>query len=1007
MSLPVASGINSERVRNQVKTLMQLLCEIDECEVIVAGDNAKLVVRNNGGISRGIGRAHNGLIAELFYAITKSEALHGKDYFKVPLQPEEIVIRKEYLALVRDDLLQRELERFLLSKENERYLLENESLKPLNSLMTHPTDSRSSLRSPVAFSDIVQSVSCQRNYSSTSRSIEVKVKLKDLRASGEIEGYIRNFFNLGEEERIGKISLDTFVLNIREEHLDFVLENLKQQKKHYHGLILEDENGEILMADRRSFYRSGAPHLLGKATSGGQCCHPYSAFTSAIAELEEEFGLKLKNAKMLAPSEDERDVMKGMRFLPNNSDSALLVADLNAFGKKVEGTEFDLDESEFVKGSAAMISFAEMRKKEIPLRAIPCIELYLQDYEVGINNLLESFGISAKIPSICRLSPTGEVKFPDKNFGRVEFYGTNKEWLQNIFGGEPLVLKDRIIIDDLNPRQIYEGLYKFLIKSERSPEIFEEYRRVKKGLTESALEYDEASVKSATRIQHEFRGFISRKRIRDGDLGIDIKAKSQENLATLKARLGTLDERESLLLKKLSEIDLSANHCASIQSLTSALNTSDPKLFDVKELQRRRMIKEGAVPALENKSKIGTERSVFFTIGSSNAGSPYLKVQEKESRNAMITMNLDSMISKNPATWMGENFLRYKNMGAGTAGNLLFNMYKIGDTVCSVGVESDKIVHRFTRKDGSFALQSMKLGEEVCFGDDIREFLSLRFIEKLRLIGGSAREYLLSDIADANAINKVMNDMLFYSNCSLHIPTEVSIKDAELFNVCKANQSKVNAEVMNYIYGNNIAGLELLSRQYKGNLAYICELNIAAQGYKASMYRVNADSKSDLINPEYKAIYDEKIARVMGDGIDKAHTFCSAEFGNSYSRNCEYDIAVCAAKYANMETIAWLAENRFFDEVANGIKMPGYSKQKVQMFFRELASCSEQKLEKVLELFVAKRIVDSEVFGKALTGLELETVLNRRIMSFIATMPSPDIAGAVVMSNKLSVAPTI
>lgn len=351
---------------------------------------------------------------------------------------------------------------------------------------------------------------------------------------------------------------------------------------------------------------------------------------------------------------------------------------------------------------------------------------------------------------------------------------------------------------------------------------------------------------SIVELQNLTKRYISRKRIAEGIAKIEIKAQSKINLNNVTARLrngGFLpeEERDALIKEKGAEalftdlekklyksfcgMDLFLYHCTTAENL--ALVFSSGNLLDKKELERRNSISSQNSPT--NVDSFGIQQNnIFFSIGSSSMVSPYSQGRRDEYLSKILRINLKDLSEDikgySSRMWTGEDYadsLRIRKK----IGNSSYKTYYAG--IKTIREKS----HIYERCDGTKISYKTPLKESVCEGRDTLRFLAYNFIEKLRYLGGSARQYLLENPEDIGAIEQVMSDISIATNSEICIPTKVDLETIglEIFDLQKAHEIKM--QTLQMLNSENLEGLKNLQKQHP-NLPYICNLS---------------DNKSDLL----------------------------------------------------------------------------------------------------------------------------------------------------------------
>ncbi len=118
-------------------------------------------------------------------------------------------------------------------------------------------------------------------------------------------------------------------------------------------------------------------------------------------------------------------------------------------------------------------------------------------------------------------------------------------------------------------------------------------------------------------------------------------------------------------------------------------------------------------------------------------------------------------------------------------------------------------------EDGVTIKLPLDIDDEVTAGGDILPFIAYSFIERLRLLGGSMQEYLLSHPDDDHAIDEVMEKFFRVDEFEVHIPSKLSLSPAFTKVVTPQLRKSMTEAVRNASAAGDIATLEqLLQRGY-------------------------------------------------------------------------------------------------------------------------------------------------------------------------------------------------
>lgn len=805
------SSLELHNLSRQLQTLLELIYETKNCRVIIADDGSwvRFLGRNNGTINRGDG-VHGAAMPALHFALG-DKRFRGCNSLEIGHEmPNDVVVRindaggpfKRFLNLeeVRDALLEYELGRFLISAQNAEYFATHKDFHPRSgSGATRPKNLCLPMSDLLNDSSSIKVVSSGGiNLLVRSPSEEVKYKISDM-----IDGLVSSKDK--ESRHFSRLKIDHLLFT--PQGISKLLSNLKMRKINYQGIIPISAVGSIYMANRRNVYEN-----MGYATAGGHCSEPYHSEVGALFELGDEFSLELNEEGSLG------DVVILDRDEGLESDAAIFVIDDEFLQLSVEAaisgaSLFQVDAHEFELGSERVLSFKEMRDRKMPLRNIRSLEVYLEYNAKKIQSIIDanpSFaGVSCKIPSQCLVHRLGSVKFPNADFGVINFYSTDpialKLTIDDIFGGGARVDvgKGLVALDNLNPKQVIGVLEGKITKDEIL--AYRKDQRIKAvqfNREKSAIDLIKNFFKR-NKSRAQTIGFLKRKGATSQD---SLKEVSKLNLQKVQSRLTSAEllpfvEREELarergdgsiltpaeerLFEALCNVNYYLDHATFSEGL-AGIKKSGLKMLDRVEMVRRGLTKKESAAFASDGSvtmgqdvfleESGVDQKIFFTVGTSKTIPHYLT--QETSQQAVIRVECDKLflrkadVLKMHVSEIWTRFFREESTAFES---------DIGDTKYIIHYLTDYVeggmakIHQFRRSDGSNIEQKIKMGEDLCCAEDMIGFFAYIAIERLRYIGGETRRYLLENPHDAAAVERFASRIISNLNFIAYIPVELDL----------------------------------------------------------------------------------------------------------------------------------------------------------------------------------------------------------------------------------------
>ena len=749
----------SDALDLQISLLLKLIYESENCSVAHHPDEKRIIfkTKNNGSVTRGQG-SHCASMPIVPFALGNKYVV-GNNSMSVGIEvPDEFEVHydgKDYLTndikghksfespeQVRDALLNKEFTTLLVSAQNNDYFVNNNA-------EFHPRTGLGATNSRYVCSNgLLDDFDIDTTVTDSTIVINVTGDVSKL------EMIVRQISDtLGLSPGEIEISESKIILN---KPVIEVLESMHQKRVNYQGSIPFDQDGKILIAQRKNAFED---FTLGFSTAGGHCSDPYHPEVGMLKELGLEYGMEVKSIadlhKMKIVSK-EKDV--ALFTIPHGSYKLTQEAEEYVKKHKEKNPEsaivFQGDPQEFIPGTECTLSLKEIREEKLPLRNIPSIELYLKDCQERIAHLLNDNTQNmcvVEIPSNSVVTLSGKVKVPDSDFGIIKISSQNivelKQDLEQRLGIDLQYSVDQssIIIDQLNPEQIISALEanKENNVSQLKQFIIKEDNKVKQG--------DAAKI-----IQRAWKRILSYKEVKDAtskSLGeenaINIKSRSDVNMAAIEERLKkatglTEDQKKSLmeekggddnkvisarefeLLKCFLNREFWLNHTTHMSVLEAVVDGRGSQMQDSVERARR----EGKKPEILREVYVwgGATRNVFWGIGHKSSSTVNI-----DDDSAIVRISLSSLFEKDPKSiagiWSSDHFYDYKEQSDKSS----VIEYKFGTTTYSVEykkLEEDGVVkyvknHKYKKDDGSELIQTINIGDEIAVGKDILYFMGI------------------------------------------------------------------------------------------------------------------------------------------------------------------------------------------------------------------------------------------------------------------------------------------
>ncbi len=969
--VPALRTIDLRPIHRQLEILASIIYESTDPVVKIELDRSgnpsqvRFQTRNNGRVSRGSG-THAAAIPQLAFALgnqyykgkrsldSGGELRIGPYEFvanigtsKDPTKPDghELLL---FITDIRDMLLEYEISRFFISAQNARYFTTNKAKHPVSGKgATNASNCCVSIEDLLDDKDFELEV--ETNPRDPSKNIIHITYDEDI--SGPLIAEFCERFELSAEKIEDRDKIGSMI--IRTDTSKF-LSQIFEQKTSYQGLIIYDDDGKVLAALRKN---PGQKHILGYGTSGGHCSDPYHPRIAAIADAGGEFGLipapdfdfsqvvwlpvtdrdvkvyTVSNAKLLKATavategeESYAATISGSEVAASGAGASTSRAMSDSTSPSPSVKPFKASEKEFLHGTEEALSFKEMRERNLPLRDIPSLELYLEWQE----GLLRKSCHKKDLPGLKEIvvgrgyNSIGyeTTRFSKKFFGQTRFLVENpddfKTYLEDFISGEIRVIKGSestigyVIISDLNPQQVLDSL-----EGRKSKADLDEYleRQTRKKLESSAAIKIQDLIKfhrvnTSPFLPREISAAASSSHD-DGEIDMRITELSARNLAALRSRLadgGFLPskDREALLEKKEAGKLFTEQERTLLRSVIRCFDASKISIctgnrggiavesaqeaLSTKELVRRSMIGAEAENPDYKKSRMG--ENVFSTVGSSSAISPYFS---RSGFGVMYRFEMQSVFADEKtasSAWIGPNVVR-----------LLY-----GDpisTVVEVGDGQLRVVHNTTRttekpKTKTYTFLNRKekepricydvaLEDEIVHGKHIPRFLAYTFIERLRYLGGDARKYLLSNPDDEKAVEIAVDELLAPDyNYALHFPGKLPLPD------------RINV----YKFGNCVNTAKSLSESFMRGDTESLRMMEGFHSLEMLLYSFRTYSKASgqdcFVKAVEKAASD--ITKVAASGAG--------------SESPEYHQRPVAGKLDGSPILGWLIRSKFANEFA-------------------------------------------------------------------------------------------
>jgi len=319
--------------------------------------------------------------------------------------------------------------------------------------------------------------------------------------------------------------------------------------------------------------------------------------------------------------------------------------------------------------------------------------------------------------------------------------------------------------------------------------------------------------------------------------GVDIEAAAKSNLVALAIRLrkveglihqpkdpanptendkqfqAKLDAERTAILKAKSETDLLTPQ---EQKLTDTMlgdkvnwtlrhgtmddnfekiQQQDNTLLSKKELERRGILGVQIRTPATN----GIDDNVFFTLNLGANGTSYFLNKYSHS---VVTINYDKVLRENPeylkGLWISSHWYSFdmdQDWEAALYGDTRYQVIHRKE------LENDELVlkqlHIFERKDGQRIIQPVLKGEDTfTIKQDLKYISALRLVERLRLLGGTYRSYVLSHATDPDVIENATNALFHVAHVEAKIPQKIQLKENYISTVRPEEATSVEGEML-------------------------------------------------------------------------------------------------------------------------------------------------------------------------------------------------------------------
>lgn len=836
-------------LQNQLTLLLQLIYESENCCAHIS-DDGKIVTfegRNNGDVARGDG-VHAAAMPALavalgnkYYANKNSFQCGGEmpDKFIVEIGVDQLSSHSakkghsnfSSLEEVRDALLKKELQNLLVSAQNFDYFVSNHTLHPISGYGATSSVNNCKTKGPLDGFEIEAEVR-------SNGSVAILVKIDKAET---VKRQISHALVL-DDEAIEIISReDGFAEVVIKNQITDLLQLMKLKKINYQGVIPIDSDGSVLMAHRKNHFHE---YTLGYSTAGGHCSDPYHPQLGALVEFVEENGFKLL----------EGSGIDSLKLVGVVKDCAVFVAKTDDFELTESAKKYKIDNKkshlpfvaegqEFIPGTEEAFPVCEIRRKKLPLRNIPSLEIYLSYSAQKLEDALNAKGldVTVEIPTHCQATSSGRAKIPDDDFGIIKIFSTDLEVVQEILNIYLYRNQDRgravkihrdgyIYIDDLNPRQIIECL-----DGSRFHDLkeFAEKSDFDKRLEQAALIVQNRRKKT---LSHRDTRIATARNLGE-DKAIEIDKKSAGNLEKVKNRLRAMQSMpasyqdelqaegkghddiltppEKRLFDFLCHKEYWLHHLTPEESFKEIMDGKEPSLLDSHEVARRKAQKVKVNRPVYDWSGIG--RNIFWSIGSRNSNPV-----EGTSPYTLISISFNDLL-RNPeladGMWASDHFYSYHNGAVSSIASINGTLYD-----STYKAEEDANGKKRYLKSSNFKGSQniaidIEMGDEVFVMKDVIEFMAYKFIEHLRCLGinSDARKMALEscDKVRTRDVEELMDCFFNPYSFILHNPTKFKLNNPKVKQRILTSQAREDLykRVTQNVIDGDIPALQLLQAE--------------------------------------------------------------------------------------------------------------------------------------------------------------------------------------------------
>lgn len=345
--------------------------------------------------------------------------------------------------------------------------------------------------------------------------------------------------------------------------------------------------------------------------------------------------------------------------------------------------------------------------------------------------------------------------------------------------------------------------------------------------------------------------------------GMYLTEADQLTLAKEKKAEAILTPNELPLFKSLINKKYLLKHTTSVSSIEKI--SANDAMLDPQEIKRRGTTCKEATP-----DYCGIEQNIFFGIGSKQSTLPCFvrspvnyetqKLEDYATIQIDYTKLLEAHSHIRQSVWTSGHFSHYLRSGANTAlkksTNSFLNLARaililethvppvtmgsatfareyadksLEQQACDALAIANPLFRTQNKELSFFRLdltnlhyedeekieknmvtQPLDIDSEISSGGDVLPFLAYSFIERLRFLGGTMRDYLLSHPEDHNMIDYVLEKFFRVDDFELHIPSQLPLSPTYTTIMTPQERKKMTAAVSRASAAGDVNALEEL-----------------------------------------------------------------------------------------------------------------------------------------------------------------------------------------------------